>query len=286
MFALNENNASILSMDIGRTMGDFGRVAEYTKGDGTDFIRGLALESGSRVLDVGCGHGFQSIDAAKAGGEVTGVDIDAASLEQARSAAARESVNANFYKADVQHLPFADASFDAVVSFFGAMFAPRPDLVAAEMHRVCRRGGLIAMANWMPDGIIGQMFRLVSRYVRPVGYWPFEWGRAPFTRMCFGDAVEQIEFSGRAVTMTFPFPVPAVVDFWMTYCRLFACVFGQLGPGERMDLRLDLEWLWSDHNISADERTTVVDAACLEMRAVRRKDHPVPNSFSLKRDSF
>ena len=120
-----------------------------------------------KVLDVACGTGNLALPAARAGAEVTGVDIAPNLVEQARENAKREGLNVQFDEGDAEALPYADASFDAVVTMFGAMFAPRPDLVAAELKRVCRPGGVIAMANWTPAGFIGQMFKTMASHVPP-----------------------------------------------------------------------------------------------------------------------
>ena len=96
----------------------------------------------------------------RTGADVTGVDIAPNLVEQARENAKREGLNAQFDEGDAEALPYADGSFDVVMTMFGAMFAPRPELVAAELKRVCRPGGLIAMANWTPTGFIGQMFKI------------------------------------------------------------------------------------------------------------------------------
>src|ERR1700752_5414674 len=113
-----------------------------------------------KVLDVACGTGNLAIPAGKTGAEVTGVDIAPNLVEQARENANREGLTAQFDEGDAEALPYADGSFDVVMTMFGAMFAPRPELVAAELKRVCRPGGLIAMANWTPTGFFGRMLRL------------------------------------------------------------------------------------------------------------------------------
>src|SRR5919205_2555729 len=147
--------------------GDFGEIARYYAVQAEDFIKRLDLRPGMTVLDVACGTGNLAIPAARTGATVTGVDIAPNSVEQARENARREGLNVQFDEGDAEALPYGDASFDAVVTMFGAMFAPRPELVAAELKRVCRPGGLIAMANWTPTGFIGKMFKTMTSHVAP-----------------------------------------------------------------------------------------------------------------------
>jgi ubiquinone/menaquinone biosynthesis C-methylase UbiE len=125
------------------------------------------VEAGSKVLDVACGTGNLSLPAARSGADVTGVDIAPNLVEQAGQTPSARGLKAQFDEGDAEALPYADASFDAVITMFGAMFAPRPDLVAAELKRVTKPGGLIAMANWTPAGFIGQMFKTTAAYVPP-----------------------------------------------------------------------------------------------------------------------
>ena len=106
-----------------------------------------------RVLDVACGSGNQSIPAARTGAQVTGVDIAPNLIEQAREWAEVEDLKIRFDEGDAENLPYADAEFDVVMTMFGAMFAPRPELVSAELIRVCRPGGVIAMGNWTPTAL-------------------------------------------------------------------------------------------------------------------------------------
>ena len=118
---------------------------------------------------MACGSGQLALVAARRGARVTGVDIAANSIRAARGRAQAEGLPIQFDEGDAEALPYASASFDVVASLFGAMFAPRPDLVAQELIRVCRPGGTIAMANWTRSGFIGQMFALVSRFIAPPG---------------------------------------------------------------------------------------------------------------------
>src|SRR5437879_4183122 len=130
------------------TAGDFGQIAALSAKTAEEFVARTAITPGVRVLDVACGTGNTAIPAARAGADVIGVDIAPNLLAQARKRAAAENLPARFQEGDAEELAFADAHFDLVISMFGAMFAPRPDRVAAELLRVARPGATIAMANW------------------------------------------------------------------------------------------------------------------------------------------
>ena len=143
--------------------GDYGVFAKYLEPGALEFLTRLAVAKGTRMLDVACGAGQIAIPATRAGARVTGVDIATNLVEQARARAAAAGVEVRFDEGDAEMLPYADASFDLVVSLIGAMFAPRPERVAAELLRVCRPGGRIVMANWTPSGFVGLMFKTIGR---------------------------------------------------------------------------------------------------------------------------
>src|SRR5215467_1447925 len=140
------------------TTGDYDTFSRYMEEGAVEFYQSLGVKPGAKLLDVGCGAGQVALIAARAGANVTGCDIATNWLEKARARAAAEGLTAIFEEGDAESLPYPDASFDVVTSIFGAMFAPRPERVAAELTRVCRPSGMIAMANWTPTGFVGQMF--------------------------------------------------------------------------------------------------------------------------------
>src|SRR5215472_3230695 len=144
--------------------GNYDIFSRYMETDAALFFRRMGVEPGAHLLDVGCGAGQLTLIAARAGAQATGCDIATNWIERARERAKAENVSATFDEGDAEALPYADASFDVVASLIGAMFAPRPELVAAELKRVCRPGGKIAMANWTPQGFVGQMFKLVAKF--------------------------------------------------------------------------------------------------------------------------
>src|SRR5690349_17875140 len=183
--------------------GDFGQIARYSAQGAEEFVSRLPISPKMRVLDVACGTGNLAIPAARKGADVTGIDIAPNLLEQARARAAEEGLKATFEEGDAERLPYPDAHFDVVMSMFGAMFAPRPEQAASELARVCRPGGIIAMANWTPEGFVGQMFALSARYVPPPQGIPAPvlWGKENTVRERLGPYASNI--GTKRVMLTF-----------------------------------------------------------------------------------
>ena len=162
-----------------------------------DLVRFAAVSAGQRVLDIGCGTGVVALTAARCGATVTGADLTPALLEVARYNAVLAGVAINFQEADVEALPFSDASYDVVLSQFGHMFGPRPAVAVAEMLRVLKPGGVIAFSTWPPELYVGRMFALVGRYspTMPEGVRsPIEWGHPDIVRERLGKAVSDLRF--------------------------------------------------------------------------------------------
>lgn len=252
--------------------GDFGQVAKIIETGAEEFIARLGLSPGDRVLDVACGSGNLSIPAARAGAIVTGVDIAPNLLEQGRARAEAEGLTIQFDEGDAEDLPYADDSFDVVVSMFGAMFAPRPELVAAELLRVCRPGGRIAMANWTPEGFIGQMFKVTGKHVPPPPAMPspLKWGDEATVRERFGDGVNDLKLTRRMCEFRYSFSPAEVVEFFRSYYGPTQRAFASLDDNAQAALRKDLEQLWAENNQAADNTATFVDGEYLEVVATRR----------------
>ncbi len=250
--------------------GDFGVIATYTADAAKEFAGHLEIAPGSRVLDVACGTGNTAIPVARAGAVVTGVDIASNLLEQARARAAKEGVKAKFEEGDAEQLKFPDGSFDAVITMFGAMFAPRPERVAAEFLRVCRPGGLIAMANWAPGGFVGESFRTMALHVPPPPDIPAPalWGDEPTVRERFGKGVAKITFSRQMCAFRFPFPPAEVVKLFRQYFGPMQVAFSRLDAAAGAALASDLEGVWTRNN-QAKDGTTAVNGEYLEVKAIR-----------------
>jgi ubiquinone/menaquinone biosynthesis C-methylase UbiE len=223
-----------------------------------------------KVLDVACGTGNTALPAARRGAVVTGVDIAPNLLEQARENARREGLQIQFDEGDAEALPYEDESFDAVVTMFGAMFAPRPELVASELKRVCRPRGFIAMANWTPTGFVGQMFKTVSSHVPPPPGMPppVLWGVDQTVRERFGEGFLKIETEARPIILSFKGPPADTVEYFRNYFGPAQKAFASLDENGQAALRHDLEQLWTKHNRVTDG-STEVESEYLEVIAVK-----------------
>lgn len=181
-----------------------------------DLVRFARIGDGQRVLDVGCGTGVVALTAARTGARVTGLDLTPALLERARENAVLAGVDVTFETGDVEALPFDDGAFDVVVSQFGHMFGPRPDVTTAEMLRVLAPGGTIAFSTWPPELFTGQMFQLIGRYAPPPPEGaspPVLWGETAVVRERLGEAVRDLEFD--RACMIFPTLSPAHMRVFM-----------------------------------------------------------------------
>jgi len=220
-------------------------------------------------LDVGCGSGTLVLIAARNGVVAAGVDIAPNWIERARCRASAGHLQADFREADAEALPFADAQFDFVVSMFGGMFAPQHDLVAAEMARVCRPAGTIAMSNWTPAGFAGQMYRIIARYVpAPMITSPFLWGDETVARQRLQPYASTIRMTKRTHSFEYPYPPASVVEFFRENYGPVVAAFGRLDCTGRRALRAELDALWTKWN-TCPNGTTCVHSDALEVIATR-----------------
>jgi SAM-dependent methyltransferase len=249
--------------------GNFGRFADYMTAGHLEIVERLGITPGTRMLDVACGAGQLALAAASKGAEVTGVDIASNSIAQARERARAAGVDARFDEGDAEALSYGDASFDLVTSVFGAMFAPRPELVAAELKRVCRPGGRIVMATWTPGGFVGDMFRAVGRHVPPPEMpSPTLWGDEATVRERLREGIVDLRLTERTFPMSWPFPPAEVVTLFREYFGPTNRAFEMLDAAGQEALRSDLEALWTARN-TAGPAATAVAAEYLEVVATR-----------------
>src|SRR5207253_3471399 len=172
----------------------FAPIETFTTAPAARLVQYAGVIPGQHVLDVACGTGVVAVTAARAGARVSGLDLTPQLLERAGENAKLANAEIEFREGDVEELPFDDSAFDVVLSQFGHMFAPRPDVAIGEMLRVLKPGGTIAFSTWPPEHFVGQMFALLGRFVPPPpgAAPPPQWGDPNIVRQRLGDAVTDI----------------------------------------------------------------------------------------------
>jgi len=260
------------------TTGDYDRFSRYMEKGAEQFFMRLGVKPGARLLDVGCGAGQLALIAARAGAKVTACDIAPNWLEKGRARAAAEGLEIQFEEGDAEGLPYGAGQFDVVATLIGAMFAPRPELVAAELRRVCRPGGMIAMANWTPEGFVGQMFKTIAKHIAPSGMpSPVLWGDETTVGSRLRQGIAELKFQRRMYQFDYPFPPKEVVDFFRANYGPMTRAFASLEATGQQKLQSELTELWSAHNQSASGGT-IVDAEYLEVIAIRDTDDLEPST--------
>lgn len=269
--------ANIADMDTLKTRqkamwmsGDYAKFATYLLDGAIDYLKLCDIPARAEVLDVACGAGQTAIPLARQGNSVTGVDIATNLVEAARKRAQADGLSVRFDEGDAEQLPYDDASFDVVFSLFGAMFAPQPHRVAAELARVCRPGGRIIMGNWTPTGFVGQMFKTMGKHVPPVPGVPAPslWGDETAVSERLGEYVSDLSMTRRLYPFRYPFSVAEVVEFFRAYYGPTNRAFSSLDEDKQAALRHDLEQLWSQHN-QATDGTVFMESEFLDVQAIR-----------------
>ncbi|MBX3191293.1 MAG: methyltransferase domain-containing protein [Labilithrix sp.] len=249
--------------------GDFAVIGTTLQIVGETLCEAVDLRSGERTLDVACGNGNASLAAARRWARVTGVDYVPELLAKAEARARAEGLAVSFLEADAEALPFADASFDVVLSTFGAMFAPNHVQTAAELLRVCKSGGRIGLASWTPEGFIGEMLGVVGRHVAPPAGLlpPSAWGTREHVAALLGDAASSLAAARKEFSFRYESPAHFIEIFRMFYGPTHKA-FAALDDDGRAALHADLEALLRKH--ARGGRGLVVPGEYLEIVAVRR----------------
>ena len=250
--------------------GNYDYFSRFMASSAPQFHDPLGLSPGATLLDVACGSGQVALAAAERRLKVTGVDIATNLILAARGRAAAAGLETRFDEGDAEELPYPDASFDAVTSLYGAMFAPRPARVAAELLRVCRPGGIVAMGNWTKEGFVGKMFKTFARFLMPPDMpSPLLWGDESVVRERFGAGASNLTLTRVLYRFDYPFGPADVVEFFREYYGPATRAFATLGEAEQAALRAELVQLWTDANTAIAEGRTIVDAEYLQVVATR-----------------
>lgn len=251
--------------------GDFAMVAGLITKVAEDLAEAADIVPDERVLDVACGSGNGAISAARrAWGNTVGIDFVPALLERGRERAAAERLDIEFVEGDAQALPFEDGSFDVAISIFGAMFAPDQEKTAAELLRVVKPGGRIAMANWTPEGGVGEMFRTMAGHAPPPPGVkpPLLWGSEEALRELFGDGIAELRTERRKARQTFRSP-DHFLEFFRTYFGPVITAFERVGPDGEAALESDLRGYLEEMNVADPDRALVTESEYLQIVATR-----------------
>ena len=250
------------------TGGDFLPIARSFALGARQFVDRLGLQAGDLVLDVACGTGNLAIPAAQAGARVSGIDIAPNLIAQARLEARAAECVVDFDVGDAECLPYDNGQFDITISMFGVMFAYRPQQATAELLRVTRPGGRVALANWTPEGFVGELLRAHTAVVPPPQGLPspLAWGKEDTVRERFGDGVTSLTCTRRTLQLRFDLTPDAVAGLFADcYGPTVATLRSADVDGARR-LRSELTRLFTERNIG-EEGTTVVEGEYLDVQA-------------------
>ena len=248
--------------------GDYAVVGTTLQIVGESLCEAVDLRAGQRVLDVAAGNGNATLAAARRFADVVSTDYVGALLDRGRQRAAAERLQIAFQEADAEKLPFADASFDAVLSTFGVMFAPDQQQAANELARVCRPGGKIGLANWTPDGFIGQLFKTIGKYVPPAPgvKSPALWGTKAHLDTLFGT---KANVAANSKHFVFRYRSPAhKLEIFRSYYGPVLKAFAAIDESAQQALTADITALIGKFNTASDG-TVVIPSEYLEVVAVR-----------------
>ena len=245
--------------------GDYAVVGTTLQIVGEQLCEALDIRAGQTVLDVAAGNGNVSLAAARRWCDVTSTDYVGALLERARERAAADRLNLTIREADAEALPFPDDNFDVVVSTFGVMFTPNHDLAASELVRVCKPGGKIGLANWTPDGFIGQLFKTIGKHVPPPAgvKSPALWGTRERIQEMFEPDASSIVTAQRNFAFRYR-SQDHWLDVFRTYYGPVLKAFAALDATAQSALERDIRALITQFNRSGD-RTVVVPSEYLEI---------------------
>lgn len=245
--------------------GDYAVIGTTLQIVGENLCEALDLRAGQRVLDVAAGNGNATLAAARRWCDVVSTDYVGALLERGRARASAEGMAIQFEEADAENLPYPDASFDIVLSTFGVMFTPDQERAAGELARVCKPGGKIGLANWTPTSFIGELFRLIGRYIPPAAgiKSPSLWGTEEHLRVLFGKRIDRLETERKHFVFRYRSP-QHWFDTFRTYYGPMQKAFMAVGADKQASFSADVFKLVQHFNRATDG-SMVVPSEYLEV---------------------
>jgi SAM-dependent methyltransferase len=252
------------------SQGDYTAVAPLLEPCAVKLADASGITAGMTVLDVAAGNGNFALAAAMRGAKVTACDLAPRMIELGRARTEKTEHVIEWIRGDAEDLPFHDESYDFVATVFGAMFAPRPDRVASELFRVCRRGGRVVMANYSSDGFLSSMASLFAQYSTPLPFEvpsPFEWGDPAVVKKRFAGLASVVDLHPETLTMTFE-SVDAGLEFWERTNAPTIALRMMLPPERYAEFQSEARQLMATLNVSGDRRL-VLNSSYLNVLASR-----------------
>jgi len=254
--------------------GDYADFAKYMEAGAIEILEDWGISGNKTLLDVGCGSGQSAIPAARKGMKVTGIDVAENLIQYARNRCAEENINARFDVGDAENLPYADNSYDVVITMIGAMFAPQPDQVVNEFARVIKSGGQLFMANWTPRSMPAQMFKRVSAVTPPPPGLipPVLWGDEETVTQRLSENFTDIKLTRKVYPQWhYPFSATELVSLFRTHFGPVKRAFDTIiDRKEHANLHRDLENIYKDNGKIINGNITITGGEYLEVIATRR----------------
>lgn len=253
--------------------GNYADFAKYMEAGAIEILTHWDIAKNVALLDVGCGSGQTAIPAAKQGIRVTGIDIAENLIQHARQRAQQSGLEVRFDVGSAEDLPYSNNSFDVVISLIGAMFAPRPELVAAELARVLKSGGKLFMANWTPASMPAKMFKCVAGFVPPPAglVSPVLWGDEATVKQRLAHDFTDIQLTRKMYPQWhFPFDAAELVNFFRAKFGPVKKAFDMIDQQKQKELRASLEQIYFDASETRNGVLTITQGEYLEVVATRR----------------
>lgn len=253
--------------------GNYPAFAKFMEAGAREILDGWNITRHQHLLDVGCGAGQTALPAAKNGARVTGIDVAENLIDHARRRAREAGLDIRFDVGDAEDLPYADGSFDAVISLIGAMFASRPEHVVRECARVLKPGGKLHLANWTAASMPGQMFKCVARFVPPPPGVspPVLWGDEDTVKQRLSDDFTDIRLRRRMYPhWHYPFDAAELVNLFRTHFGPVKKAFDLIDPQQQQELQRSLEQIYRESSETANGVLTITRGELLEIEATRR----------------
>lgn len=254
--------------------GDFGVIAHTLMPAAEDFVNSLEIKPGEKVLDVACGSGNLAVLAAQKNADVKGIDIVDDLIRQSIERAEGNNLNIKFIVGDAEDMPYPDNEFDYVITMFGAMFCPRPDVAAKELFRVCKPGGKVAMANWTQNAFAEDFFGTVRKYAPPPPPGispPNEWGNEEIVKQRLSSYSSDIQLTHKSFEIVYPVSPAETTEIFTRHFGPVKSIYDNMDESLRKEFTDEITAVFTKHNIS-NEGNNVMVGDYLEVIAIKSNE--------------